>query len=431
MAVAEMLEALSTDFIARHPREAARCLEELDLADAVGLLEAEPPGTAARLIARTDPDRAVEVLGALRPETIADITPLLELQLLAGLLARMDGAARERQLEALGAPVAKELTELMSYPPQTAGALMDPRADAFRASQTADQALAKLRGMGREVGIDIQVVDEDRKLLGHLSVQGLIGAQPQAKLGELAEPPLAVPVTAGLDEILETIKGSRAGVSVVDVDGRLLGVIRRNRLTSAAEQEATAGLQTMVGVSKEERALSNPGFSVRRRLPWLFVNLGTAFLAATVVGVFESTIAQVTALAVLLPVVAGQSGNSGSQALAVTLRGLALREIRTSQWKRVGIKEVMVGFVNGIAIAVATAVGVIIWSGSPLLGVVIALAMVISMVLAGLAGATIPMALKALGQDPAQSSAIFLTTVTDVVGFASFLGLATIFASML
>jgi magnesium transporter len=187
----------------------------------------------------------------------------------------------------------------------------------------------------------------------------------------------------------------------------------------------------MVGVGREERALSRPMFSVRKRLPWLFINLVTAFLAAAVVGIFEGTIAQVTALAVLLPIVAGQSGNSGSQALAVTMRGLALREVRISQWRRLGSKELMVGVVNGAAIALVTGLGVVVWSGSIGLGMVIAVAMVISMAMAGLAGAGIPLALKAFGQDPAQSSSIFLTTVTDIVGFISFLGLATLFADRL
>ena len=190
-------------------------------------------------------------------------------------------------------------------------------------------------------------------------------------------------------------------------------------------------MQQMVGASKDENALSPPTFAARKRLPWLNINLLTAFLAAAVVGLFESTIAQVTSLAVLLPVVAGQSGNSGSQALAVTMRGLALREIRASHWLRVVGKESVVGLLNGIAIAVVCAAGVWVWSGSPMLALVIAVAMVISMMAAGVAGATIPIVLKRMGQDPAQSSSIVLTTVTDVVGFLSFLGLATILADRL
>jgi magnesium transporter len=171
--------------------------------------------------------------------------------------------------------------------------------------------------------------------------------------------------------------------------------------------------------------------AVKKRLPWLNINLLTAFLAAAVVGLFESTIAQFTALAVLLPVVAGQSGNTGAQALAVTMRGLALREVRVRHWLRVALKEAVAGALNGIAIALVTGLGVLVWSRSFGLTLVIFLAMILSMVIAGVAGAAIPMLLSALRQDPAQSGSIVLTTVTDVMGFFSFLGLATMMSGML
>ena len=192
-----------------------------------------------------------------------------------------------------------------------------------------------------------------------------------------------------------------------------------------------ADMQTMVGASKDERALSSPLFAVRKRLPWLQINLLTAFMAAAVVGLFEGTIAKFTALAVLLPVVAGQSGNAGAQALAVTMRGLALREISIRQWARVTIKEVNVGLINGIAVAITCGLGVYIWSGSFGLVIVIAISMVMAMVAAGFAGAVVPIVLTRLGQDPAQSSSIVLTTVTDIAGFFSFLGIATLLSSML
>jgi magnesium transporter len=218
---------------------------------------------------------------------------------------------------------------------------------------------------------------------------------------------------------------------VVDVDGRLVGVIRAATLLAVAQEEAGASLQTMVGASRDERALSPVSFAVKKRLPWLQVNLVTAFLAAAVVGLFEDTIARFTALAVLLPVVAGQSGNTGAQALAVTMRGLALREIRPRLWRRITFKEGGVAAVNGVAVALTTSAGVWVWSQSPGLALVIGVAMVISMVAAGLAGALIPIVLTVSGQDPAQASSIVLTTVTDVVGFLSFLGLASLFAAAL
>jgi magnesium transporter len=233
------------------------------------------------------------------------------------------------------------------------------------------------------------------------------------------------------EEVVQLLEDRRlASLPVVDLDGKLLGIIRYDGLVEAAKQEATEDLQAMFGAGRDERALSKATFAIRKRLPWLEINLGTAFLAAAVVGMFEDTIARITALAVFLPVVAGQSGNTGSQALAVTMRGLALREIRTRHWLRIARKEVTVGFVNGCAVAVTTSLIAYLWMRSAGLSAVIGIAMVFSMVVAGLAGAVIPVILKAVGQDPAQSSSIILTTVTDVVGFMSFLGLATMLATV-
>jgi magnesium transporter len=218
---------------------------------------------------------------------------------------------------------------------------------------------------------------------------------------------------------------------VVSHTGRLLGVIQQAALLSAIEQETSLDLQTMVGASADERALSPATFAVRKRLPWLQINLLTAFLAAAVVGSFESLIAKFTALAVLLPVVAGQSGNAGAQALAVTMRGLVLREISLRHWPKVVGKEAFTGLVNGLAVAATTALGVYVWSRSIGLVLIISVAMVISMVAAGLAGALVPILLRRFGQDPATASSIILTTVTDVVGFFSFLGTATLLAPLL
>jgi magnesium transporter len=187
----------------------------------------------------------------------------------------------------------------------------------------------------------------------------------------------------------------------------------------------------MVGASADERALSTPVFAVKRRLVWLHINLLTAFLAASVVGLFESTIAQFTALAILLPVVAGQSGNAGSQALAVTMRGLALKEISTLQWRAVLSKEVQIGIINGVALALTCGLGVWLWSQSSGLALVIAIAMLTAMVMAGISGALVPMILQRLGQDPATASSIILTTVTDVSGFLAFLGTATLLSGLL
>jgi magnesium transporter len=270
-------------------------------------------------------------------------------------------------------------------------------------------------------------------LKGVIPLQDIAIAQDNERLGDLIHSePTSIQTMAPKEEVVQLLEEQKLlSLPVVDIEGKLVGVIRYDALVNAAKQEASEDMQAMFGAGRDERALSKVTFAIRKRLPWLEINLATAFLAAAVVGIFEDTIAKITVLAVFLPVVAGQSGNTGSQALAVVMRGLALREIRTRHWFKVARKEMAVGFVNGLAVALTTSLIVFLWESSLGLAAVIAVSMVISMVIAGLSGAIIPIVLKAFGQDPAQSSSIILTTVTDVVGFFSFLGLATILVSVI
>ena len=310
---------------------------------------------------------------------------------------------------------------------------MDPAAPVFREDVRAGDVAAALRESRRVDDEVVMVVGPDGRLQGTIAMVEVLLADAAARLASLRVRPVPVAdAFATRDEVVELVEGQRLrAMPVVDVAGRPVGALTQRALARVAEQDVAADIQTMVGASRDERALSSPWFAVRKRLPWLEINLVTAFLAAAVVGLFEDTIAQFTALAVLLPVVAGQSGNTGAQALAVTMRGLTLHEIGLRQWLSIAAKEAVVGFVNGLAVAAATMLGVYVWSGSAGLTMVIGIAMVISMTIAGVAGACVPMALRATGQDPAQSSSIILTTVTDVAGFFSFLALATMFARAL
>jgi magnesium transporter len=310
---------------------------------------------------------------------------------------------------------------------------MDARVAPLRAGMTVGDAIERLRSIARRGLRELYVVDDEGRLAGRVEMQDLALAERSRPLSEIQRGIVAV--VRDLDpreEVVEVLQ--REPITVLPVlnhAGRFLGVIRQAELIEALEEEASLDIQTMVGASPDERALSKPLFAVKKRLPWLQINLLTAFLAAAVVGLFEDTIAKFTALAVLLPVVAGQSGNAGAQALAVTMRGLVLREISLRHWPEVVWKECATGLVNGLAVAATTALGVYYWSGSIGLVYVITIAMVVSMVVAGLAGALVPILLRRFGQDPATASSIILTTVTDVVGFFSFLGIATVFAGML
>mgnify|MGYP000427301438 CR=1 FL=1 len=230
-------------------------------------------------------------------------------------------------------------------------------------------------------------------------------------------------------ELFETFKS--AILPVTHIDGTLLGGIKYSSLIGELQNQGLSTMASLGGASASENALSPPLFSVGQRLPWLLINLLTAFIASAVVGAFEATIAQITALAILLPVVAGQAGNTGAQAMAVTIRGLALREVRVRNWFVILFKELRVGFINGVVIAIVTGGAVYVWSNNLPLGIVMTVAMTLSMIIASVSGAAIPIILTSFGKDPAQSSSVILTTVTDVMGFLSFLGLATIFISML
>jgi magnesium transporter len=425
--------ALHRDLVEHHPADAVRLLERLAPGEAAQILAALPPESTLPVWERLAPDLGAQILAALPDETAAAVLERMELSPAAALLSALRSEDREGRLATLKPETAAELRGVLSYPEDSAGALMDPRVLLLRPDTTARQALARIRGMRRRRVRVLFLVNADNQLDGFVDIQDLATARPNTLLRELQRPVrAAVNALASREEVVETLDRFRlTDLPVIDVEGRLIGVVRYHNLMAAAEDEATVALQTMVGVSKDERALSGVGFAVRKRLPWLHINLATAFLAAAVVGLFESTIAQYTALAVLLPIVAGQSGNTGAQALAVTMRGLALREIRPRHWPRVIWKETSAGFLNGAAVALTTALGVWLWSSSPGLALVIGSSMVLAMVIAGVAGAAIPIILEMAGQDPAQSSSIVLTTVTDVVGFFSFLGIATLMSDLL
>lgn len=425
--------ALNRRFLLDYPHEAARRLEAMPVEDAASLLAAQPPHAAVRAWQALAADVARAVLecvpDALARQLLTDAEPAVS----AAVLSHLDEEAREARLRALDPQVAHELRELLAYPEDSAGRLMDPQVSPLRAGLTVAEALARLRTIKRRGLRELFVVDDSGALTGRVEIQDLAVADEARPLREITRGLIAAVQDLDLREDVVALLQQQpiTELPVVTSEGRFVGVIRQAALVSAVEQETSLDIQTMVGASRDERALSGPVFAVRKRLPWLQINLLTAFLAAAVVGLFEDTIAKFTALAVLLPVVAGQSGNAGAQALAVTMRGLFLREISLRHWPRMVWKEASVGFANGIAVAVTTAIGVWVWSGSLGLVLVISSAMVIAMVIAGVSGALVPIMLRRFGQDPAQSSSIVLTTVTDVAGFFSFLGIATLLAGML
>jgi magnesium transporter len=429
----EKLDLLVRSFVESNPRDAAQAFEKLEVDEAVQILEKLPFRTEALVLERLTPIRASAILERLDPERRRELLAIMPPRTASLVLQHLEESNREEALTYLPEKVARQIRELMHYPPDTAGGMMEPRVTSIPVDLTVQAAVAHFRKAPRQTLYYLYVTDRDGKLIGVLNMRDLLLASPRDRIESLVHKELlSVPATMSREDVVTLIRRHRfLALPVLDNEGRLIGVIRHDEALRAGQLEAFENLQKMVGAGGDERALSPVSTVVKRRLPWLYVNLLTAFLAAAVVGVFEGTIQKVTALAVLLPIVSGQGGNTGAQALAVVMRGLALREIISGAAKRVIVKEVLAGLFNGIAIAIGTAAAVWIWSSNYGLALVILLSMIVNMVAAGLSGATIPLILKALNRDPAQSSSIFLTTVTDCVGFASFLGFAVIFMPLL
>lgn len=318
--------------------------------------------------------------------------------------------------------------------PTTAAMMMSGEAASLAKHLTVAEAARSIRNLGKQKPLYyVYVTDESGRLEGVLSMRDLILADPKQPIESvMLKEVVSVPADMDREQVVEfASKHSYLVIPVVDAGRKILGVIHSRDLIEAAEEEASEDIQKIFGAGEDEEPLSPLSFSVKKRLPWLQVNLATAFLAASVVGIFENTIARITALAVFLPVVAGQGGNAGAQTLAVIIRGLALGQIEKGVGRRVLLKEAGLGMINGIAVGLVTALVTYLWQGNPYFGLVIGLAMVTNMAVACISGATIPILMRNLGWDPAQSSSIILTTITDIVGFFSFLGLATLFANLL
>ncbi|HUG66155.1 MAG TPA: magnesium transporter [Pirellulaceae bacterium] len=420
------IETILRTFIDQHPEDAARAFEALNTDEAARLLKNLPIRVVASLIERLSPHQAASLVVRLDAHRVLELLEVLPPRTGSTVFKHLEEDKREEVLATLPEKSARLLRELADYPPETAGGMMEPKVASLTLDLTAQQAITAIRKAPRDALHYLYVTKRNSELVGVLNMRDLLLATAREPIEPLVhQHVLSVPVTMDRDEVIDlmTERGFLA-LPVVDAENRLIGVVKHDTALEAGQLEAFEDMQKSVGVGGDERALSPVSTVIKRRLPWLYVNLLTAFMAAAVVGLFEGVIAQVTALAVLLPVVAGQGGNTGSQSLAIVMRGLALREIVPGTQLRVVLKEVISGTLNGVAIAIVTALGVYLWYQSGGLALVIGGAMVVNMSAAAFSGAIIPLLLKSLGRDPAQSAAIFLTTVTDIIGFSSFLGFA-------
>jgi magnesium transporter len=414
-------------------------LHEADLGD---LIAALPPEDRVRLVELTgtdfdfsalnEVDDAVreEILEELEPETVAEGVRELESDDAVELLEGLDEKDQEEILEHLPPSERDVLERSLDYPEGSAGRRMQSEFISVPPDWTVGQAIDYMRETPDlpERFYEIYAVDGARHWQGAVSLDALLRARRPVPLAELIdEDRRRVSVTDDLAEVAHLFgKYNLVAAPVLDGDNRLVGVITIDDVVDVIEEEADEDFKALGGVSSDEELSDSVWTIAKGRFNWLLINLATAFLASSVLGLFEGQLEKMVALAVLAPIVASQGGNAATQTMTVAVRALATRELGSSNAFRVVMREGLVGLVNGLAFAVITGIAAVAWFRLPGLGVVIGLAMITNLIAGALGGILIPMVLERVRADPAVASGTFVTTVTDVVGFFSFLGIATL-----
>ena len=417
----------------QHPADLAQIFGELPEKErhaAFNTLIEKNGKLAMEALSELGPEKGAQLLAQRPAEEIARLTQEIASDDAAALIDHLPKELSTVVLELIRPRPGGGVSELLEYEERTAGRLMNPNVFALSEELTAGESITALQNARDvEMVFYLYVVDERRHLVGVVSLRRLLLVPTDTPLKRIMTTDVySARVDTDQEEVARMVASyNLLAVPVVDAENKLTGVITVDDVIDIIKDEATEDVFRLAGVSKEDGVLTPPQESLRRRLPWLGVNLITAFLAASVVGLFSNTINQVVVLAALMPIVAGMGGNAATQTLAVIVRGLALGELTWSNARQALFKEGLVGLGNGLALGLVAAIGAWAWKGSPVLGAVLAMAMIINMFIAATAGTLIPLGLRALKIDPALASSVFITTLTDVFGFFSFLGLATIF----
>lgn len=421
------IQSILNNYVDSFPEKAIPALEACTTSELKQIVEQLPELERATVFRRLKASVASELLASLDTNLFMKLFREMDPVRVAHLISLQERSVFQKQITQLSETERTDLEDLLSFPNGSAGSIMNTKVRSCRKNESVGEVLRQLR-KEKSLFRDLFVLDSENKLIGFVPLQDLLVVEESELIADhMHHSPPSVNALSPASEAAEIFENySISALPVVHVDGQLLGGIQHKSVVDELHRQAVSSIAAMAGASPSESAMSKPLPAVGKRLPWLMINLLTAFIASAVVGAFEDTISQVTALAVLLPVVAGQSGNTGAQAMAVTMRGLALREVRVRQWMMLLFKELRVGFINGLCVALVTGLSVYFWSQNLALGVIMTVAMTFSMIIASMAGAAIPVILTSLGRDPAQSSSVILTTVTDVMGFLSFLGLATL-----
>jgi magnesium transporter len=409
--------------------ELAEVLDYLDGDAHEALVRAMPADVVAPALEYLTSRGLEETVAFLSTQELTDTLSTVADDVAADMVQALDEDVATQVMESLPEARRLELEHLLAYDEETAGGHMTGQVITVPPHLSASDTIVHLRSIETDTSrpFYLYVTDEDRRLLGVLSIRALITSNARTPVGELMDTDIvSIPADMDQEDAARLIQRQNLqSLPVVDAEGRLLGAVTADDLLDVLEEEATEDIYRMAGVSEDED-LRGVATSVRNRLPWLVVNLGTAMIAAWVVTQFEGTLARVAVLAAFMPVVAAQGGNAGIQTLTVVVRSLALGEILRRDTLEVVWHELRVGLTVGAVNGVLVGVASYLWMGNPWLGLIVCAALWANVLVGVLSGVLIPMALHRLNQDPALSAGIWVTMCTDISGFTVYLGLATL-----
>jgi len=421
----------------QHPADLAQVFTELSDKDreaTFSLLADRNGRLAMEALSEISPDAGASLLASRPAEEIARLAQEIPSDDAAAMIDHLPEELSSAVLDLMRPKESKVVENLLEYEQQTAGRIMNPNVFALSEDITVGEAITEIQSnRDVEMVFYLYVVDERRHLVGVVSLRRLLLVSPETPLKRIMTADL-ISARADMDqeEVARQVAAyNLLAIPVVDEENKLVGLITVDDVIDVIKDEATEDIYRLAGVAGDERVFTPAMESLRKRLPWLGVNLATAFLAASVVGLFTHTIDALPILAVFMPIVAGMGGNAATQTLTVIVRGIALGELTWSNSRKALLKEAAVGIGNGLALGLVAALVAWAFRGDPVLGIVLGTAMVINMFVAATAGVLVPLGLRAANVDPALASSVFITTMTDVFGFFSFLGLATIFAHYL
>jgi len=421
----------------QHPADLAQifgALLDTERSAVFALLVERQPKLAMETISEMGPEPGALLLTGRSAEDIAKLLHELPSDDAAALIDYLPEELSREVLELMRRKESGQVESLLEYGEQTAGRIMNPAVFALNEDLTVGEAITALQGSRDvEMVFYLYVVDVRRHLVGVTSLRRLLLVSPETPLKRIMTPDvISVRVDTDQEEVARQVASyNLLAVPVVDEENKLAGVVTVDDVIDVIKDEATEDLLRLAGVSGDERISTPAAEAIRKRLPCVGVNLVTALVAASVVALFEGTIEKVTALAVFMPIVGGMGGSAATQTLTVIVRGLALGELSWVNARKALAKESAIGLGNGLALGVVAAGVAWVTKHDPMLGLLLGMAMVCNMFVAATAGTLVPLGLKAMKVDPALASSVFITTFTDVVGFASFLGLATVFLKYL